>query len=146
MKKSFILLIAFMLTMCTSPKVIYTDDLCKSVFEHTEDNFIDLLKATEKNYSVVIFTAVFKGEKIILKNNQEILYNDSIKDIGNGFSKAIRVDNRFDVEIKEIEKDYIFTLKREQLKDHKYIYIKKDMFKKKRPYTITYSNTLCGFK
>ena len=146
MKKSFILLVGFMLTMCTSPKVIFTDDLCNPVFEHTEDNFINLLKAKEKNYSIVIFTAVFEGEKIVLTNNHEILYSDSIKDIGNGFSKAIRVDNRFDVEIKEIEEDYIFTLKRERLKGHKYIYIKKDMFKKKHPYTITYSNTLCGFK
>jgi len=146
MKKVFILLTGLMLTMCTSPKVIFTDDLCKPVFEHTEDDFIDLLKAKEENYSIVIFTTVFEGEKVTLTNNQEILYNDSIKDIGNGFSKAIRVDNRFDVEIKEIEKDYVFTLKREHLKDHKYIYIKKAMFRKNRPYSITYSNTLCGFK
>ena len=135
-----------MLTACTSPKIIFTDNQCKSVFEHTKDDFIDRLKAREDNYSIVIFTSVFEGEKIIVKNNQDMLYNDSVKDIGNGFSKAIRVDNRFDVEIKEIEKDYVFTLKREHLKDHKYIYIKKDMFKKKRPYIITYSNTLCGFK
>ena len=132
--------------MCTSPKIIFTDSLCESVFDHTEDDFITLLKAKEKNYSIVIFTVGFEREKITLINNQEILYNDSVKDMGNGFSKAIRIDNRFDVKIKEVEKKYVFTLKKEYLKDYKYIYIKKNMFKKKHPYIIAYSNILCGFK
>ncbi len=146
MRKSIIVLVGCLFSMCDTPKVVFTDNLCKSVFKHTENNFIDILNAEEAYYSVVIFTTVFEGEKITLLNNQEVLYNDFIKDIGNGFSKAIRIDNRFDVIIEDEEKEYTFTLKKEHLRHHKYIYIQKNILKKKRPYHIIYSNTLCGFK
>lgn len=130
---------------CSSPKTIFTNDLCKPVFEHTKRDFLERLEAKKRNYSIVIFTTVFEGEKITISNNGNVLYNDSIKDIGNGFSKAIRVNNRFDVEIKDIEKSHSFKLKSKYLKDYKFVYLKKDMFKVKS-YTLTYSNTLCGFK
>ncbi len=132
---------------CSAPRIEFKDDLCKSLPPHAIDKALEVFKAKDKKYSVLIFTSSYDNVNLSVVNNDSILYNDFLNsDESMGLTEAVRVNNSFDVEIKDIGEEYSFTLKKEYLKDYKYIYIKKNMFKKKRPYRITYSNILCGFK
>lgn len=156
MKKIFsLLLVVFILTACGSkkkaasaaneparPEVQYRDDF-RATTTSKKNKLLKTLKATGKNYSVLIFTKGFKGEQITVTGNGKTLYRgNQISNLKTGIADQIRIINTADTKVLDGLTKAEITLPAEETQKHKYIYLMKDEDGKGSPFVITYSNTL----
>lgn len=154
MKKILLIVaIAFLMTMCNStktgkgssanakPEVQYKDDF-RAATDKEKNALLKKLKATGTNFSVLILTKNYKGEKIVISNEKKTLQSsNAISNLKTGIADAIRIDNTLDTKIYDnyTKKEAVIAAKEAQ--KHKYIYVMKDPGAA-NPFVITYSNTL----
>ncbi len=155
MKKiTLILLCALLFTMCKSSKtgaaapaektaleVRYRDDF-RAADAKEKTALLKELKASAANYSVLIFTQNFKGEKIVASNANKKLYSDYvISNLKTGIAAKTRIDNTVDTKIYDnLTKKEIVLLAKDAVK-HKFIYLMKNTGGDSE-FVVTYSNTL----
>src|SRR5690625_1661503 len=102
-KLMLLLLVVYSFGMCKSPKVFYKDEHCVSLPQHSIDRALKSYDAEKKNYSLLIFISSFVNDSLIVLNNSKILFNNTItSDKSLGLAKIVRIDNRFNVKIKDI--------------------------------------------
>ena len=151
-----LLLTALLMTMCTTvktgntsttskpkkrPDVQYRDDF-KSASDEERMAVLKDLKAEGRNYSVLILTQNYKGEKIIVSNSKKELHNDyTISNLKTDIAKLLRMDNTVDTKVYDNLTKNQTIIEAEEAQKHKYIYVMKNPGGK-NPFTITYSNTL----
>lgn len=162
MKKLFLILLALTLTMCKSKQaavsaapeepvavksnVQYKDDF-RSVSSSEKKAFLADLKASEKNYSVLIFTKGYKGEGIQVSNSKKVLYSGNpLSSLKTGISNSIRIDNTVDTKVFDSFTKKSVVIEAGEAKKHKFVYLMKDASNKSNPFVITYSNTLRPLK
>lgn len=156
MKKAFLfLLMTVALAACGSkkkaaaaadepakPEVQYRDDF-RATTAAKKNKLLKTLKATGKNYSVLIFTKGFKGEQITVSSNGKTLYRgNQISNLKTGIADQVRIINTTDTKIYDGLSKAEITLPAEETQKHKYVYLMKDNDGKGSPFVITYSNTL----
>ncbi|KAF2514833.1 hypothetical protein E0W68_13455 [Flavobacterium salilacus subsp. salilacus] len=154
-RMTMILVTAFLMTMCSNlrtgsnstdkpkkqPDVQYRDDF-KSASDTELKALLKNLKAEAANYSVLILTQNYKGEKIIISNSKRELYSDyPISNLKTGIAQKLRIDNTLDTKVYDNFTKSETVIEAEEAKKHKYIYVMKNPGNK-NPFTITYSNTL----
>lgn len=152
---AIILVTAFLMTMCSTlktgsnstdkpkkrPDVQYRDDFT-SASDKEKTALLKDLKAEAKNYSVLILTQNYKGEKIIVSNSKKKLHNDyTISNLKTGIAKLLRIDNTVDTKIYDNLTKKETVIEAKDAKKHKFIYVMKNPGSK-NAFTITYSNTL----
>jgi hypothetical protein len=163
MRKVFLILCALLLVMCKSKQaansgktadkdktektnIQYRDDF-RAVSKTEREAFLKGLKATEKNYSVLIFTRGYKGEGIQVSNEKKIFFSSNvISNLKTGIAEEIRIDNTMDTKVFDSYTKKSVILESEETKKHKFIYLMKDNKNKENPFSITYSNTLRPLK
>lgn len=151
MKKIF--LIAFtslLLIMCgpsksaksvSEPKVHYVDNF-KPASDKEKAAFLKRLNAADENYSVLILTKNFKGEQIIVSNEQKTLYKEyPISNIKTRLADELRIDNTVDTKVYDAHTKKEAVISAKEAKKHKFIYLMKQPGTG-NPFVITYSNTL----
>lgn len=155
-KKVLCFLLILCLFSCKSYDV-KVEDFENGSFKHVVDKTLKQYEAEEEKYSILVFTNFFNGERIIIENDKNILYQNSMETIKNfGLAKMIRVDNNHDVKIKDMDINVKILVKTDLAKKHKFIYVEKNKYLKdaigndsilntKKVYRIIYSNTLLGF-
>ncbi|PZR23667.1 MAG: hypothetical protein DI539_02550 [Flavobacterium psychrophilum] len=146
-----ILFAAFLLTMCDTsksakgsakPEVQYKDDF-RSASEKEKSALLKKLNATGADYSVLILTQNYKGEQIIVSNEQKTLYKEyPISNKKTGIADEIRIDNTVDTKVYDNLGKKEAVLSAKEAKKHKYIYLMKNPPGGDSPFRITYSNTL----
>ena len=155
MKKiTFIILLSVLFTMCKSSKTSTTSAAEKPALEvRYRDDFraadakekaavLKELKATTANYSVLIFTQNFKGEKIVASNANKKLYSDYvISNLKTGIADKTRIDNTVDTKIYDNLTKKEFVLLAKDAAKHKFIYLMKNTGGESA-FIVTYSNTL----
>jgi hypothetical protein len=155
MKKiTLILLCAALFTMCKSTKtgtsssaekpateVRYRDDF-RAASAKEKDAVLKGLKAGAANYSVLIFTQNFKGEKIVASNANKKLYsNYVISNLKTGIADKARIDNTLDTKIYDNLTKKEFILLAKDAAKYKFIYLMKNTGGEST-FVVTYSNTL----
>lgn len=157
MKKAFLfLLIIIALSACGSkkkaagaapdepakPEVQYRDDF-RATTAAKKNKLLKTLKATGKNYSVLIFTKGFKGEQITVSSDGKTLYRgNQISNLKTGIADQVRIINTADTRIFDNLTKAEVVLPAAETQKHKFIYLMKDNDGKGSPFVITYSNTL----
>lgn len=155
MKKTMLILCTAMLLLaCKSTKtttatdtkpekqeVQYKDDF-RAATDKERAAVLKGLKATGANYSVVIFTQNYKGEKITAANTKRQLYSGyAISNLRTGIADKTRIDNTMDTTISDKSDKKEVVIEAKEAQKHKFIYVMKNPGGKV-PFTITYSNTL----
>jgi hypothetical protein len=154
----FIFVIAFTLVMCKSSKtttgstkkadteVKYRDDF-RSASAAERTALLKSLKATAANYSVLVLTQNYKGEKITVSNATTTkLYSDYvISNLKTGIAATTRIDNTVDTKIYDDLTKTEVVIKAKDAQKHKYIYVMKKPGEAS-PFLVTYSNTLRPLK
>lgn len=149
-----ILAITLLMAMCSTPKatknntiaktrpeVQYKDDFRAAPAKEKEALLKDL-NAAGANYSVLIFTKNFKGEKVVASNANKTLHSGYlISDLKSGIADKIRIDNTLNTKILDSSDKNEIIIEAKEAQKHKFIYLMKNPGGK-RPFTITYSNTL----
>lgn len=99
-----------MLVMCSAKKNTAGETKAKAQIQYKDDfraasdkekaALIKKLKANADNYSVLIFTNNFKGEKITASNSKGRLYSGyPMSNLKTGIAESIRIDNTLDTRI-----------------------------------------------
>lgn len=123
------------------PDVQYRDDF-KSAGEAEKNKLLKDLKAEGSNYSVLIFTQNYKGQKIKVSNTNKRLFNEYVvSNLKTGIAGKLRIDNRYDTTLYDNYDKTSTVIEAKEAQKHKYIYVMKNPGNK-NPFTITYSNTL----
>lgn len=145
MKKIIYYLAALSLfCMCKSPKVQFKDPELIQRNEIKQKILTDY-EAQKNEYSLIFFTQNYNGDDIKVTNDEKVIFDGQLNsDSSLGLAKTLRVDNNFDVEIKEKISSFKFSLKKNQLKKYKYIYIAR--IKGNSRYLINYSNEMQAFR
>lgn len=158
MKRVFLfLLMTIMLSACGSkkraaaapaadepakPEVQYRDDF-RATTNAKKNKLLKTLKATGKNYSVLIFTKGYKGEQITVTSDGKTLYRgNQISNLKTGIADQVRIINTADTKIFDNLTKAEVVLPTAETQKHKFIYLMKDNDGKGSPFVITYSNTL----
>lgn len=149
-KLLFILPLALLFTMCKTSKtiadtgkanVIYSDDF-KGATDAQTKAFLKKLNATEDEYAVLVLTKNFVGSEITVSTNGKQVYKAyPISDKATRIAERIRISNTADTEVYESYSKTTVTLKAEDVKKHKFIYIGRNNSATK-PFTVLYSNKL----
>ena len=141
-----------MLVMCSAKKDTAGETTAKAQIQYKDDfraasdkekaALIKKLKANADNYSVLIFTNNFKGEKITASNSKGRLYSGyPMSNLKTGIAESIRIDNTLDTRIYDNLTKQEAIVEAGEAKKHKFIYLMKNPGAK-HPFVITYSNTL----
>ncbi len=121
----------------------YRDDF-RAVSDEEREKILKEMNAADENYSLLVFTKNFKGEKIVVRSDDDkiIFSNYVISDVKKGYADKMRIDNTTDIRIFDnlTKKEIIIEAKKAQ--KYKFVYVQKDNANKKSPFLITYSNTL----
>jgi len=148
----FILPLLLFFTMCKSSKtttapvketveVRYRDDF-RAAAAAEKTAVLKSLKATAANYSVLVFTQNFKGEKIVASNATKKLYSDYvISNLKTGIADKTRIDNTVDTKIYDNLTKKEFVLLAKDAAKYKFIYLMKNPGGE-TTFIVTYSNTL----
>jgi len=148
----FILPLLLLFTMCKSSKtttspvketveVRYRDDF-RAATATEKAKVLKGLKATGANYSVLVFTQNFKGEKIVASNATKKLYSDYvISNLKTGIADKTRIDNTVDTKIYDNLTKKEFVLLAKDAAKYKFIYLMKNPGGE-TTFIVTYSNTL----
>ncbi|MXN91222.1 hypothetical protein GR160_08270 [Flavobacterium sp. Sd200] len=119
----------------------YRDDF-RSADAKEKSTLLKDLKATQANYSVLIFTQNFKGEKIVVSNAAKKLYsNYVISNLKTGIADKTRIDNTADTKIFDNLTKTEIVLPAKETAKHKFIYVMKNTGGNST-FMVTYSNTL----
>lgn len=139
--KKFILFISITFFLgCNSPKRIYKN-VCVGVPKHYQEEILKKNSATNDNYSLLYFTENFSNDKIVVSNNNVILFEDYISSVeGLGFASVTRIDNDFETDIFYENENYYFKIEKN---NYKFIYVHKT---DKNKFIIKYSDKFCGFR
>ena len=122
-------------------EVRYRDDF-KSATEGEKKALLQSLNATAANYSVLIFTQNYKGEKITASNATKKLYSDYvISNLKTGIAATTRIDNTVDTKVYDDLTKTEIVLKASDTQKHKFIYLMKKPGET-IPFLVTCSNTL----
>lgn len=149
----FIIMASTLLVMCKSTtasvtkvaEVHHTDDF-ESATPAEKKAVLKELKATGSNYSVLIFTKNYKGEKIIASTAGKRMYNGYvISDPKTGIADKARIANNADTRVYDNYAKKEIVISSEEAKKHKFIYLMKNPGGD-TPYIVTYSNTLKSLK
>jgi hypothetical protein len=90
----------------------------------------------------VILTKNFKGEQIIVSNEQKTLYKEyPISNVKTRLADQLRIDNTFDTKVYDAHTKKEAVISAKEAKKHKFIYLMKQPGTE-NPFVITYSNTL----
>ena len=148
----FILPLLLAFTMCKSSKttapsvkevveIRYRDDF-RAATAAEKSVVLKSLKATAANYSVLVFTQNFKGEKIVASNAAKKLYSDYvISNLKTGIADKTRIDNTVDTKIYDNLTKKEFILLAKDAAKYKFIYLMKNPGGE-TTFIVTYSNTL----
>lgn len=150
-KLLFIIGIVMLFTMCKTAKtasageekvkVQYKDDF-RAASDREKARVLKELKASGANYSVLVFTQNFKGEKITVANANVQLYSGyAISNLKTGIADKARIDNTVDTTVYDKSDNHEVVIGAKEAQKHKFIYIMKNPGSK-TPFTVTYSNTL----
>lgn len=159
MKKIFLMIACAMLfTMCKAKKdvastapataakpvgntVQYRDDF-RSVTPAKKTAILKGMDALGANFSVLIFTQGYIGEKMVVSNSKKLLFGGYlISNKKTGIADKMRIDNTLDTKIYDSSDKKELIIDAGEAKKHKFIYVKKAQGKE-YPFTVTYSNTL----
>lgn len=144
----------FSLISCKSYKEEFKEFESAS-YEHVVKKTLEKYDAVDEKYSLLIFTDNYLNDKVFVKNHGDTLFNEKlITNEHYGMAKTIKINNNFGTKIVDYETNTIINIKKETAKKYKYIYVEKlkyykdawgnDSIVNKKPYTITYSNSLLG--
>ena len=123
------------------PDVQYKEDF-PSATQNEIDAFLKKMDATADNYSVLIFTNNFKGQKITVSNEKKRVFNDVvITNLGTKLGGSVRIDNRYDNTVYDNFDKSSTVIESKEASKYKYVYVMKNPGNK-HPFTITYSNRL----
>jgi len=148
----FILPLLLVFTMCKSSKTVsasakevtevrYRDDF-RAATAAEKTKVLKELKATAANYSVLVFTQNFKGEKIVASNAAKKLYSDYvISNLKTGIADKTRIDNTVDTKVYDNLTKKEVTLLAKDAAKYKFIYLMKNPGGE-TTFIVTYSNTL----
>lgn len=141
--KCLIVLFFIVFTNC-KPTITsnYRDDF-RSMDEKSKVAFLKKNNATAENRSVLLLTQGFKGEKVILKQNDKTISTSyPITDLNTKIASFFSFSNQSDLLIFDnySKKDISIPFKKSQ--KYKFIYLKKEYQDSEASYLITYSNTL----
>jgi hypothetical protein len=152
MKKVLLITImAFLLTMCKSASVdnvaeVHHKDDFTGVSAAEQKALLKELKATSRDYSVLIFTENYVGEKIIASTAGKRMYADYVtSNPKTGVAAKARIENNANTMVYDNFSKKQILIDGAEAKKHKFIYLKKNP-EGDTPYTITYSNTLRPLK
>ena len=156
MKKIFLIIAcAVLFTMCKTKKeavasapaakesntIQYRDDF-RSVTPAKKAAILKSMDATGANFSVLIFTQGYIGEKMVVSNSKKLLFGGYlISNKKTGIADKLRIDNTLDTKIYDSSDKKELIIDAAEAKKHKFIYVKKAQGKE-YPFTVTYSNTL----
>jgi len=120
----------------------YRDDFL-SVSDREKENILKESKATEDQYSLLVFTKNFKGEKIVVTSQEKRLFSGYlISNIKTGYADKLTIDNTKDVKVYDNLTKKEIVIDSKEAKKHKFIYLQKDNSNKESPFILIYSNTL----
>lgn len=126
-------------------KIYYTEQTrndFRAVSEKVQKKFLKDYKADTPEYAILFFTKGFNGEKIEVRNEEEIIFVDGVTtDKKTGLAKNMRINVTIDTEIYDKATKKKIYVKSEKVGKHKFIYIMKDT-DGEQPYKITYSDKL----
>lgn len=126
-------------------KIYYTEQTrndFRAVSEKVQKKFLKDYKADTPEYAILFFTQGFNGEKIEVRNEEEIIFVDGVTtDKTTGLAKNMRINVTLETEIYDKATKKKIFIKPEKIKKHKFIYIMKDK-NAEQPYKITYSDKL----
>jgi len=127
-------------------EIYYTEQVkndFRAVTENAQFKFLEAYNATEKQYGILFFTQGFKGEEIVVKNDNETLYKGSVlTNKRTGLAKNMRILNTEETSIYDKETKKTIYIKGDKARKHKFIYIMKGNANEDKPYKITYSDKL----
>ena len=139
-KPLVIFIILFLISGCKSPKRIY-NNVCIGVPKHFQEEVLKKNSAKDDNYTLLYFTENFSNDKIVVSNNNVILFENYISSVeGLGFASVTRIDNNFETDILYKNKNYHFKIEKNK---YKFIYVSKT---DKNRFIIKYSDSFCGFR
>lgn len=145
MRVSLFIFIIILFSGCSTPKFDY-DDSKNTTNIDVEKKFLATLEAENEMYSILFFTDGFlENQNIQIKNGDAIIFDEIPKtDRVLGLANVIRVNNRLDIIVTNIDTDYTFKLPIKKNIKYKYIDISK-IVEEDKSYTIKYSNAFRGF-
>jgi len=138
MKTTILLILSILILSCQSERVTFSDAHSERI-EITER--FKSLKANEASNSIIYFTSGF-SDSLVVKNGKEIILNKKVETVDQlGFADAIVVEKNKSVEIKVVNYKRKKIAISKQIKNFKFIYIKKWQNK----FEIEYSNKVKWF-
>ncbi|MEZ4854290.1 hypothetical protein [Flavobacterium sp.] len=151
MKKIIFLAIVVFFYNCSSvlhSNVSYqTRNDFKGVAENTKNEFLKQKNATSNTKSVLILSQGFKGEKIIVKQNEKIIYSEyPISHVKTKYADSFSFNNTVDLILYDNYSKEEITIKSDKIGNNKFIYVMKYIENEKTKYKITVSNTLRAMK
>lgn len=150
MKKIVLICFAQLFIMCGSTKEASTSndnfqvrDDFKSASENYTTSFLKAKNAVDKNKSVIILTQGFKGEKIVIKQNNKTIYSQyPITNLKKQYADSFSFLNNDDIVISDQYLKEDLVLESKKVSSYKFIYIMKESSNEKSSYKVTLSNTL----
>lgn len=119
----------------------------KGVAENTKNEFLKQKNATSNTKSVLILSQGFKGEKIIVKQNEKIIYSEyPISHVKTKYADSFSFNNTVDLILYDNYSKEEITIKSDKIGNNKFIYVMKYIENEKTKYKITVSNTLRAMK
>lgn len=140
---NLICLLLVLVTSCKSTISVDHRDDFRSMDDQSKAAFLKQNNAASENRSVLLLTQGFKGEKIILKQNDKTISTSyPITDLNTKIASFFSFSNESNLLIFDnySKKDIIIPFKKAQ--KYKFIYLKKEYKDSVATYLITYSNTL----
>lgn len=124
----------------------YRDDF-KSISDKEKLSFLKENNATSENKSVVLLTQGFKGEKIMIKQNDKTIYSSyPITNLNTKIADYIAFSNAYEVIVFDNFTKKEIQIPSDKSKKYKFIYLMKEYKDSNIKYSITYSNTLRPLK
>lgn len=144
MKKIILFCIPLFLCMCSPKYNVEFKEYKKKGSENLKRKLLKAYDAEDDKYSLLVFTKGFKSENTLVINQNDTLYQGKMKsDDSMGLAKTIRVNNSAGVKI--IIENQVLKLKKNNVANHKFIYLGKNAHYDEYLYTLIYSNSARDF-
>lgn len=142
MKKIALVLLCNFFILCSPIKTKVRDDF-KSASDTEKKEFLTKLNATKTNKSVLILTQGYKGEKIIAKQENKIVYAAyPITNLKTELAAYFSYESAKELVIQDNFSKLDVIIKPKNASKYKFIYLRKKYDKGVATYQLTYSNTL----
>lgn len=146
MKKVILIVICQFFIMCSTTQIQVKDDF-RSVSDAERSTILKQLNATSDSKSVLIFTQGFKGEQILVyQNNKKVYGGYPISNLKTKYADSFGFSNQVELVIKDSfsKQEHVIDPKNSQ--KYKFVYVMKEYKDGKAKYVLTYSNTLRPLK